>query len=451
MLCLGSKLSFAGLDGCTIVGDRPAASRLRLVVALAIIVFGVLGTCCFPVNGFASQISQTESMVAVTPVKGGANSRSSTEVPADYGTSPSNIANGGYVAHAHGKTYFVTSGYCIGCSEDGSSNAKVLYQNLGQEDAWGYKTQNGFPISCLHVTNDSLVFVERQNDGSSQYYYDIVRTKLDGTGREVIAKKLKPSGYGTQQWSLRAYMWLDGGNMYFSDGDGIWRQPLDGSNRKRVADVESYGVYAIADGVVYCTADGGKKVIATDADSGASTTIFDSSKVMDTKSGSSGTSGSDGLYVVAIVPDGSRMYCGYTVGASRASDAMDGCMSVSCGGGDVRYDYSGANNGKDRATGLVSLAADNGRLFAIFGSHRQGTQLVEMGNDRDGLRSLYEPSDNGKDGDETIGDWAQIANGRIYFESGKASQSVGFTGDGTLKTGDTCSTPSSIRLDGSGL
>ena len=203
--------------------------------------------------------------------------QSSKESPANYGTSPATVANGGRKARAHGKSYRVTSETGIECSKKGSNKWRTVYQNKGVslETAWGFY-DGGFPIYCLHVTDDSLVFIEYQNDGSSESYYDIVKTNLDGTGREVIRKRLVPGRYGTRQWTNRAFIWLDHGYIYYIDGNVIWEQPLDGKTRRQVAVVEQYEIWAVDEGVVYFSVDGGQKVIARDIDAGVSRKLADS-------------------------------------------------------------------------------------------------------------------------------------------------------------------------------
>ena len=245
---------------------RPSAFRHHMLPV--IVVSGMIaGACCLPMAGCAS----------VPGMESSASGQSSVESPANYGTSPEAIANGGREARANGKEYRVVSETGIECCEEESKGAQVIYQNkdAGLEDAWGNKYHNGFPISCLHVTDDSLVFIEYQSDGSSESYYDIIRTNLDGTGREVIRQRLVPNGYGTRQWTNRSFMWLDRGYVYFVDNDCIWRQPLDGTEGEQVAAVGHYDMWAVDEGVIYCSVDGGQRVDAQDVESGTSRTLSD--------------------------------------------------------------------------------------------------------------------------------------------------------------------------------
>ena len=122
-------------------------------------------------------------------------------------------------------------------------------------------------------------------------------------------------------------MWLDQGRIYYRT-DCLRSLALDGSDEKRIADVDAYAVCCVADGVAYCSSNGGRTVTAYDTDSGTSKKVFDSDW----------TKGP--LVVKAIVPDGNRIYFGVAEETTRAPNKIDGYMSVDLNGSDLR-DESG--------------------------------------------------------------------------------------------------------------
>ncbi len=299
--------------------------RARASVVATVIAAVVVAITVFCGLGCASSTDETGYVPASKAV-----SKSAQESPANYGTSPAEIAKGGRTAHANGKTYSVqSSGVAIEVRDDGSKTSQVLYRNdnVGLKDVWGNASHNGFHISCLHVTDDSLVFVEWQSDGSSESYYNIVRTNLDGTGRKEVLKKLNPAGYGTPQWTNRSFMWLDQGRIYYRT-DCLRSQSLDGSNDKRIADVDENAVCSVADGVAYCSGNGGRTVTAYDTNTGKSKTVFDSDW----------TNGP--LVVRDIVPGADRIYFGVAAETTRTPNKIEGYVSVDLNGSGLR-DESG--------------------------------------------------------------------------------------------------------------
>ncbi len=308
-----------GMDSRQSSGDKAYLAVMAIAaIIIAIAVFFGFGCASTGGNGGESALSAAST------------AQSAQESPANYGTSPAEIARGGHTAHANGKTYSVQSGgTAIEFCEDGSNSTQVLYRNddAGLEDAWGNVSHSGFPISCLHVTDDSLVFIEWQSDGSGESYYNIVRTNLDGTGREEVLRKLSPSGYGTPHWASRSFMWLDQGRIYYRT-DCLRSQSLDGSDDKRVADVGKDAACSVADGVVYSSSDGGRSVTAYDTSSGESKTVFDSDW----------TEGP--LVVRTIVPAGDRIYYGVAAESTRVPNKIEGYVSVDLNGSDLR-DESG--------------------------------------------------------------------------------------------------------------
>lgn len=54
----------------------------------------------------------------------------------------------------------------------------------------------------------------------------------------------------------------------FIDNGTIWRQSLNATGKKRVADLGRYDTWSVDEGVVYCSVDGGKSFVAYDPNRG---------------------------------------------------------------------------------------------------------------------------------------------------------------------------------------
>lgn len=150
----------------------------------------------------------------------------------DYGTSSANIASGGFAAGANGKTFVVLrdgNGYgsdkvsCIGVISGASQTARVIYRAQNTKD---YENN---AISWLHVTDQGLVFAElhmRRATGTA-CTGEIVRTRLDGSGREVLATLSDARA----RIGNTGRLWVGNGLILFLDGDVLYARTVDGKSR----------------------------------------------------------------------------------------------------------------------------------------------------------------------------------------------------------------------------
>lgn len=150
----------------------------------------------------------------------------------NYGTSSTNIASGGFAAGVDGKTFVVLRDGngsesddvpCIGVVSDASQTASVIYRAHNTED---YENN---AISWLHVTDHGLVFAElhmRRATGTAATA-EIVRTRLDGSGREVLATL----DDARARIGNTGRLWVGNGLIFFLDGDVLYAQTVDGESR----------------------------------------------------------------------------------------------------------------------------------------------------------------------------------------------------------------------------
>lgn len=385
--------------------------------------------------------------------------QSVSETPTNYGTSPANIVNGGYTAYANGKTYYVCdssdSSYgmdrvAIGSFEDGFFNSQLLYISDRIESSTG--GYYGKEISCLHVTGDSLVFCEEypvEVSEGTHHYYDIVKTSLDGIGRETLVERIDVDGCPNAHRDLGSYMWLDNGNIYYLDNGSLWEQPLSGGGREHVAEVGTSETCTVDDGLAYYTSDDGWTVTAQNLETKETLVVFESSWVEGAEDGALAALSVDAPKVASIVPVGDRIY--YGICSSLYSSLMDACISVTRDGEDGQFELSMDTDGED-VEGVIGLNVCDGVIYIVVGgsfgksgTYASGVQY-DFSTDEYDETLLY-----GTVGDERIAGWITITNGRAFFETVESAGIISIVSVESSAEKPDRSSPWSVNLDGSDL
>ena len=165
----------------------------------------------------------------------------------DYGTTLSNLLNGGFYARVGDTVYYAPDenlsgmdGYLISTirrvNVDGSDEQLVLDTNEVLDNPANH-------IGCLMVdaANNRLLFAARIHAGS----YAIMSVPLDGSAS-------KPTELVSFSMPIPVpFVQIDAGKLYFDDNGTLYSIGLDGSGRTRVLDVHDARRWFVADGYVY--------------------------------------------------------------------------------------------------------------------------------------------------------------------------------------------------------
>lgn len=357
-----------------------------------------------------------------------------------YGTSSSNVANGGYVAWKDGRTYFVGNfaasdeGWSpsfartgIGCFEGDFVERWTLYQ---VEDEDGYSDRQ---ISCLHVSEGRLVFCESYHipteSGENDAYFDIVSTDLVGGDRTVIAERISCVDASSTYGSLGVHMWMDDGQIFYLTVGGLWCIPERGGEARLVGMPE--GACTVEDGRAYYTAADGKTLVSNATSTIDRQELFSIDSLAEVVDQSA--SGIYHLRISEVVVNGNKAFLGIRRAKSldriEAADGIVGIVEV--GVDDGKWSYYPISDDQNELD-VIGFAVGGERLFLIRGLQLNGLSILSYAlgdEDAHAAQTVYTTQSTVRDGqiveggDGCMASWLCQLGDRLFFEVRSANES----------------------------